>query len=66
MLIYFFHCDFARAVCFAVTTPLRTDTLPNEDDGVQVILSLLITDSTENALMKKKYHNYVVYMESTK
>ena len=38
---------------FSATPPLRADTLPNEEDGVQLILSVLITDSTENSLMQK-------------
>jgi hypothetical protein len=48
----FFHCNFARAVWFSAT-PLRTDTLPVEDDGVQVILSLVITKTFDDSLMQR-------------
>jgi len=52
MRIYFFTVILPVQFGFQ---PLRLYelTLPNEDDGVQVILSVLITDSTENSLMQK-------------
>jgi hypothetical protein len=52
MHIYFF--TVILPVQFG-SLPLRLYalTLPNEEDGVQVILSVLITDSTENSLMQK-------------
>jgi hypothetical protein len=49
----FFHCEFAHAVWFSATPPLRTDTLPLEDDGVQVILPLIIIDFVDDSLMQK-------------
>jgi hypothetical protein len=49
----FFHCDFARALWFSTDTPLQTDTLPNEDNGVQLILSTFITDSISYYLLQK-------------
>jgi hypothetical protein len=36
-----------------VTPPIRSDDLPQEDDGVQVILSMLITDSVDDHLVQK-------------
>ena len=45
----FFHCTFARAVWFSAKTPLRTSTLPLEQDGVQEILSIIIDRNTSDA-----------------
>lgn len=42
----FFHCSFARAVWFSGTSPLITSQLPQEQDGVQEILSAIITPET--------------------
>jgi hypothetical protein len=49
----FFHCDFARAVWFSADPPLCTDTLPQEEDRVQSILTTFISDSTPNFLLQK-------------
>lgn len=49
----FFRCYFARAVWFSATSPLRTDSLPMEDDGVQAKLSLIVSDTVENCLLHK-------------
>jgi hypothetical protein len=49
----FFYCNFARAIWFSATPPIRSDDLPQEDDRVQVILSMLITDSVDDHLMQK-------------
>ncbi|XP_039780859.1 uncharacterized protein LOC120648186, partial [Panicum virgatum] len=38
----FFHCTFARAVWFSAATPLCTSMLPNEQDGVQEIMSHIL------------------------
>jgi len=43
----------ARAVWFSVDPPLRTDSLPDEEDGVQSILTSLISVSTSNSMLQK-------------
>jgi hypothetical protein len=47
----FFQCSLARAVRFSASPPLRTDTLPPEDDGIQITLSCLITPSTSDDIL---------------
>jgi hypothetical protein len=49
----FFHCHLPRAVWFSADPPLRTDNLPHEDDGVQLILQAIISNSTPNTLFIK-------------
>ena len=49
----FFHCTFARAVWFSAKTPLRTSTLPLEQDGVQEILSIIIDRNTSDADLRR-------------
>jgi hypothetical protein len=49
----FFHYDFACAVWFSTAPPLRANLLPNEDDGVLVILPLIIFDNIDDPLMER-------------
>jgi len=49
----FFHCDLPRAVWFSFTPSIRTDNLPHENDGVQLILQSFISNSTSDALFHK-------------
>jgi hypothetical protein len=62
----FFYCHFARAGWFSATPPLRSDRLPMEDDGVQDILSILITDTTTSDLLQKNPDYLMVYLKSLK
>lgn len=49
----FFHCNFARAVWFSAKTPLRTSTLPLEQDGVQEILAVIINRNTSETDLQR-------------
>lgn len=49
----FFHCDFTRAVWFSATPAICATNLPTEDDGVQTILPLLISDNVDDSLMQR-------------
>lgn len=49
----FFHCNLPRAVWFSFSPSIRTDTLPQENDGVQLILQSLISNSIPDALFHK-------------
>jgi hypothetical protein len=49
----FFHCDLPRAVWFSFTPSMRTDNLPHENDGVQLILQSFISNSTSESLFHK-------------
>ena len=42
----FFHCNFARAIWFSASPPLLTSMLPQEQDGVQDTLSIIINPNT--------------------
>jgi hypothetical protein len=46
----FFHCQLPRVVWFTVDPLLRTDHLPQEQDGVQLTLqSILPTSTTDHS-----------------
>jgi hypothetical protein len=49
----FFHCNFARAVWFSASPPLLTSMLPQEQDGVQDILSTIIHPNTSDLEFQK-------------
>lgn len=49
----FFHCHLPRAVWFSSNPAIRTDNLPQENDGAQLTLSALISDSTFDSLPQK-------------
>lgn len=49
----FFQCQLPRVVWFSTNPPLRTDLLPQEQDGVQVILQTVLPTSTSNQLFSK-------------
>lgn len=46
----FFHCQLPRAVWFSFDPPLRTDNLPHELDGIQLILQFVLPNSTTDAM----------------
>lgn len=49
----FFHFDLPRAVWFTFTPSMRTDNLPQENNGIQLILQSFISNSTSDALFQK-------------
>jgi hypothetical protein len=49
----FFHCHLPRAVWFSTNPPLRADNLPQEQDGVQLILQVVLPINTSNDLFDK-------------
>jgi len=49
----FFQCNLPRTVWFSFTPTIRTDNLPDEHDGIQLILQSLITDATSDTLFTK-------------
>jgi hypothetical protein len=60
----FFHCNLPRAVWFTFNPSLRTDSLPQEDDGIQQILQIIIAATTTDTQLQKNLNNLVVSMES--
>jgi hypothetical protein len=49
----FFRCQLPRVVWFFTSPPLRTDNLPQDNDGVQLILQTVIpTSITDDLLIK--------------
>jgi hypothetical protein len=50
----FFYCNVPRAVWFSFNPSLRTDSLPHEDDGIQLILQTIITATTTEIQIQKK------------
>jgi hypothetical protein len=48
----FFHCDLPRTVWFTSSLNLRTDSLPNEQDGIQNILQIMINSNTDETQLQ--------------
>lgn len=51
--IFFFHCTYARAVWFSATPALLTSMLPEEQDGVQDTLSVIINQHTTDGDLQR-------------
>ncbi|KAJ1295848.1 hypothetical protein BS78_01G254200 [Paspalum vaginatum] len=51
----FFTCHFARAVWFTGTTPIRTDNLPQQQDGVQQALTLLLPATCSDDVLQEVF-----------
>jgi hypothetical protein len=49
----FFHCAFARAVWFYAKTPICSSMLPFEQDGVQEVLTTIISSNTSDADLQR-------------
>lgn len=49
----FFHCDLPRAVWLTADPPLAIDSIPNEDDGIQLTLPRLITSTPTDEILCK-------------
>jgi hypothetical protein len=49
----FFHCQLPRAVWFSNDPPMRTDHIPQEQDGVQAILQTILPASIPHNLFHK-------------
>lgn len=49
----FFQCDLPRAVWFTANPPFTIDTIPPEDDGIQLTLPCLITPSPTDEILCK-------------
>jgi hypothetical protein len=49
----FFYCQLPRVVWFSIDPPMRADQLPQEQDGVQLILQSVLPASTHNDLFNK-------------
>lgn len=49
----FFHCHLSKAVWFSFSPPIRTDNLPQDTDGVQLIIQSLISNTTSDTLFCK-------------
>jgi hypothetical protein len=49
----FFHCILPRVVWFSFNPSMRTDNLPHESDGVQLILQSFISNSMSDSLFQK-------------
>ncbi|KAJ1277169.1 hypothetical protein BS78_05G274300 [Paspalum vaginatum] len=47
----FFTCPFARVVWFTCNYPMRTDTLPHEEDGLQQTLTALLPPNSNQDLL---------------
>jgi hypothetical protein len=49
----FFHCDLPRAVWLTANPPLAIDSIPNEDDGIQLTLPRQITSTPIDEILCK-------------
>jgi hypothetical protein len=49
----FFHCNLPKAVWFTFNPSFRTNSLPHEDDGIQLVLQTIITVTTTETQLHK-------------